>query len=147
VYAVLRQIFAEKLWTSGWIRSVAQLRIPDISGKWEGVFFSSYDDFQDERPCEMEVRQNWLTISIIFKASNSESVSIVAGLATKNASGAQLTYSYVNRANYDLSLLDHDGAQSLVLKRDAEGDLLEGDYFTNRKDGQTRGHIRLRRVQ
>lgn len=145
VYVVLRQIFAGKIWRVSWIRSIARLKMPDLGGKWEGTFRSSYDDFQSDRACEMEVKQNWLTISIIFKASNSESVSILAGLATQNAAGPQLAYCYVNRAKYDLNLLDHDGTQCLVLKRDDDGDLLEGEYFTNRKDGQTRGHMVLRR--
>jgi SMODS-associating 2TM, beta-strand rich effector domain len=146
VYTILRRWFSLKLWRMPLVRRMNMVSIPDLNGIWAGVFASSYDEFKEERECGVEIKQNWFSMSILYQAGKSESVSVMAGISVKNAAGPQLTYCYVNRAHYDQRLADHDGTQSLLLSSPNGALTLEGDYYTNRKDGQTRGHMILRRV-
>ena len=146
VYAILRRWFSLKLWRTQLVRRMNIVSIPDLNGVWERVFTSSYDDFQVERDCRVELKQNWFSMSILYSAGKSESVSVMAGISVKNAAGPQLSYCYVNRAHFDQKLADHDGTQSLLLCTRNGLPTLEGDYYTNRKDGQTRGHMLLQRI-
>lgn len=144
VYGLLRTWFVRRLWRMQWTRKVGIVTIPNLAGKWEGHFTSSYDS--SKRHCIAEICQDWLTMSVIFEAGESSSVSVMAGLTLSNASGPQLNYCYVNRANFDKQLFDHDGTQWLIYKKVNDEEFLEGDYYTSRKDGQTRGHVILRRA-
>lgn len=146
VYNLLRRWFSSQIWRCKWVRRIGIVKIPDLNGQWKGTFTSSYDDFLIERECEVEIRQDWYRMSVLYRATNSESVSVMAGISIKNAAGPQLSYCYVNRANYDRNLADHDGTQYLLLNSEGKESRLEGEYYTNRKDGQTRGHMILRRV-
>jgi len=145
VFGILLYAFSNALWRVGWLRFPMGVQVPVLAGHWEGTFRSSFDDFKTVRNCSAEIRQGWLTMSVVFKSGESSSVSILAGISVKNAAGSQLSYCYVNTANYDKRLFNHDGTQYLVLRREAHHDVLEGEYYTNRKDGQTRGHMLLRR--
>lgn len=146
VYNLLRRWFSSQVWRCGWVRRMGIVRIPNLNGRWKGTFTSSYDKYSIDRECEVIIQQDWYKMSVLYRAANSESVSVMAGVSIKNAAGPQLSYCYVNRANYDRNLADHDGTQYLLVKKSDGETRLEGDYYTNRKDGQTRGHMVLTRI-
>lgn len=145
VYSGLRRVFGARLWRTKIARTLGFVEIPDLNGSWVGTFTSSYDDFATNRKCRVEIKQNWYSMSVLYWAENSESVSVMAGISVTNAAGPQLSYCYANRARYDQNLADHDGAQFLTLTYEDGRVTLAGEYYTNRKDGQTRGHVTMYR--
>lgn len=147
VYSALRRMFGTRLWCLKIARTLGIVEIPNLNGTWLGTFTSSYDDFATSRECRMEIKQNWYSMSVLFWAENSESVSVMAGISVKNAAGPQLSYCYANRAKYDQNLADHDGTQFLRLNSEEGRAKLTGEYYTNRKDGQTRGHVVMYRKE
>ena len=68
--------------------------MPDLEGEWHGYVTSSFDDLAEHYPVSLHVRQNWTHMSIILKAGQSESHSLVSALLMDDET--ILNYQYEN---------------------------------------------------
>lgn len=119
------------------------IQFPDLSGEWEGIVKSNYQEKQNEEiPITVIIYQNFFNIQVKIKTFESKSYSIGATFDIDKERGQQqLFYSYLNTPNssvrnrseihYGSTILNFDGCNVKEL---------EGEYWTSR---ETTGEIKL----
>lgn len=129
-----------------WIRSM--LGVPDFSGRWEGWSYSVARAGCDV--LALEVAQNGLTLSIAtfseLASSESRTAAIVSDESKTRYSLIFTSDVRIHESNENVSS-NHSVTFILRLQTGAKGDILEGEYFSDRLrvDGGrgTQGPVRL----
>lgn len=144
VYSVLWFFFDRWLWRkiNRWFPDL--LQVPDLNGGWKGSVRSSYDEFSQDYPVTISVKQSWSAISIRLKADLSNSQSFTASILTQTAGACILHYTYLNepRARAVDTQVMHRGTATLELVSEGR---LEGQYY-NSRGRKTHGDICVERV-
>ena len=126
-YGIFYKIFDEWFWKK-------ITKIPDLTGSWKGKVITSYDKQKKEYPAELSIKQTWSHISLVLTTENSRSGSCLAMISTKNADGSKIHYAYENKPRHNAvsTMKQHDGTASLILMKNSDKTILEGDYYTGR---------------
>jgi len=129
-YGVLRALYDRYLWHLR-IFSVPLSEVPDLRGTWAGELHS---DFGGDTivPGVLRVQQTWSKMVVRLQTEHSSSCSESATLNTDKSSHDGLSYAYLNEPRQlSVGTMEaHRGSARLRLT--ADGDTLEGDYFTGR---------------
>jgi SMODS-associating 2TM, beta-strand rich effector domain len=143
VYGGFHWIYDSRLW-KGRFLGLALSQIPNCNGTWHGELRSSYDG-KTEIEGILLVHQTWTKIALEFRTGSSASYSRMASLNVTPGASQGLIYEYTNdpRAGAKETMHAHRGFS--FLKVSADGNWLEGDYYTGR-DRTNFGTIRLRLV-
>jgi len=131
-YSLLYAIFDRYLWSWQILRRLGIVKVPNLSGSWNGYVASSFDEYAVKHDATIRIFQNWTKIAIILETNYSKSVSLIAAIVTENPIGIVLNYEYLNepKANAKHTMHAHRGVARLTLQPD--GKALEGDYYTGR---------------
>jgi len=144
-YWLLLKIFDKWLWKYPLMRSLGIVQVPNLSGKWNGVLRSSYDNYKTEYPISLDIRQTWTHLLVKLRAEKSSSYSIIGGIVVGDGKPAMLSYDYLNEPLPDAipeTMHMHRGMVHLALMEDGS---LDGVYFTGRSRN-TFGRMQLRRA-
>jgi SMODS-associating 2TM, beta-strand rich effector domain len=148
VYAILWGCFNGFLWRVKIIRWLSGVRVPDLSGKYEGDVTSSHDRGQGEsHACTFFIRQSWTTILIRGEFETSRSCSQIAGFSVLDVDMPRLTYEYENtpKEGAPKTMHAHPGTVWFDVLCDGGRVELNGEYYTGQGRGNS-GTIRLVRV-
>ncbi len=141
-YLVFFKIFDRWLWQKGLVSRLGLVKVPVLSGNWEGHVVSSFDN----RPhrVSIRIRQTWTRISIALQSDASRSYTVVAAVQVHAPDGVVLSYQYENQPQPGaLKTMEiHLGTARLVL---SDGCILEGYYYSGR-GRQEYGSIHLERA-
>ena len=143
-YAIYYELFRHRLWRFERLRNWGWVRVPDLSGKWEGHVVTSFDEQKGKHPVSAEMVQDWTHISVKMRSKYSKSHSLVGSIFVGN--DIVLDYEYWNepRPGAVQTMHAHRGTASLILSPD--GFTLSGDYYSGR-DRQNYGSLHLKRVE
>ena len=100
--------------------------IDNLTGKYEGILKSSYDQFQDEHQVTVKIVQTMKTINISLSTRDSESYNTSAFINSANGKTV-LTYTYRNKGSAEKSLTQHDGTCTLSFNESS----VTGEYYTS----------------
>jgi len=144
-YGMLYTIFDKYLWRWHILRTIGVVKVPDLNGTWEGHLASSFDEHAARQDATIKIFQSWAQISIILETNYSKSHSLIAAIITENPIGVVLSYEYLNEPvpNAKQTMHTHRGTGRLTIQ--ANGNTLEGEYYTGR-DRQNFGILRFERV-
>jgi hypothetical protein len=119
--------------------------IPDLSGTWEGVVKSDFDNGANEQRGHLRISQRWTTIRVHYKplAGSSSSISVIAALLTADGDPT-LVYEYTNEPE-PLAISAMAPHRGLARLQYTDGGRLVGSYFTGRLR-KTAGTMEFRRV-
>lgn len=146
IFSILYAIFSKCIWKNKYVTKITG--VPNLNGKWKGKLLSSYKDPQTGQlkepiDIEMEIKQNWNSMSVHCYFPKSRSSSKMISLHVEDTKGCVLGFSYRNDSmDVAIATREFSGFNELVYKNDE----LDGVYFTNRDDG-THGTISLKRVK
>jgi hypothetical protein len=131
-FGLFYKMINNHLWKSSILGKCGLIKTPDLSGKWIAQICSSYNNFSQPINAEVIIKQNWTTISILFKGSHSRSASRVASILVNHPGQPMLSYEYVNEPNIDAvnTMHMHFGFTRLSLSDDKT--TLTGDYYSGR---------------
>ena len=141
MYGVLAWFYETKLWNKKYKR-LRFSSMPDYNGCWRGTIHSSYNGGTDV-PCELIVKQTWLTMSCELRTQSSRSYSIQAAVSEEVGLTHGLTWYYVNnpKNTSGIGMHMHFGVTHATMN----GDSMECEYFNRSKDRDTYGTIELKR--
>ncbi len=145
IYGLSHRLFDCSLWKLSILRKFGIVKIPDLNGPWKGKAISSFDGHSSSHEVTMEIQQYWSRISVVLRAPNSSSHSLIGGILIDNPMGTMLCYEYLSepRPNAPATMQTHRGTACLILGRDQQ--IFEGDYYSGR--GRTNhGVLNLRRT-
>lgn len=147
LYLILRRWMDARGWAFSPLHKLGWVRIPDLSGRWEGTLKSSHDDMGREYPCQIVIHQTWTRIAVVLTTDASRSENLVAGVLINGTDDALLVYEFENRPRMDApkSMEIHMGHATLRLERGANAELLVGEYYSGRGRSNT-GTITVERV-
>ena len=137
-YALIYSVVDRRLWRTAAMRRTGMVKVPDLSGTYDGSLVSVYKDERGERvkrDVSFTIKQTWTRISIAMEVqsdtSSSESISAVASVRSEG-DATVLTYIYKNRVNKGIAdddMGDHEGAADLKIRPDGR---MAGHYFNSR---------------
>ncbi|CEO21883.1 hypothetical protein [Paraclostridium sordellii] len=146
IFTVVDFIFKKYLWKINLIKKFH--KVPDLNGKWEGQFISSFIDENTGKgkigSCEMTVKQDWDKIHFKCKFNETYSNSINVSFNLNSIGGVSISFDYENSGSKEnLNAKAHLGFNMLKYLEDE--DTLDGIYFTdmNRK---SQGTLNVRRL-
>lgn len=133
-YGLIYFLINKFLWRQPLMHRLPLVAVPDLGGVWNGYLCSSYDGHQTKYPATLTIRQEWVDICIELATENSHSHSVIASIVTRMASGATLSYEYVNepKSHALYTMHTHRGTGHLALRKANSMLILEGDYYTGR---------------
>ena len=146
-YGLFYAVFNTWLWRSSWVRKIRLVKIPDLHGIWKGDLITSFDEHSGKHNAELQISQTWTRISINLKTDSSQSHSLIGGIITQNYSATVLDYECSNepRSHAKATMHAHRGTARLVLNKNNDLWILEGDYYSGR-DRQNYGTIRVEKA-
>lgn len=100
--------------------------IHNLTGQYKGLLKSSHDNFEEEYPVKVIIRQTMKTMEITLITQNSESHNMSAFLSSTDGKYV-LTYTYRNKGSVVNSLTQHDGTCTLSFDRNS----VSGEYYTS----------------
>ncbi|MBV5222523.1 Cap15 family CBASS effector [Staphylococcus hominis] len=145
VFTCLYALFDKHIWKWKILKKLGIIKNPNLNGVWEGVFLSSYHEFNSELPISLTIVQTWSKISIRGTFNHSDSFSNTASIKVNLGNEISLFYSYYNDKKpeyYNLGTSNHRGYANLKIK----GDLMEGKYFNDPTNNQNWGKMKLKKV-
>jgi hypothetical protein len=143
VYGLLHWAYDSWLWKLKAL-GFALSQIPNCAGTWFGVLRSSHDGNTTIEGM-IVVHQTWSRIAVEFQSESSVSYSRMAALNVTAGASQGLIYEYTNEPRADAKETMHAHRGFAFLRLSADGNWLEGDYYTGR-DRTNFGTMRLRRV-
>jgi hypothetical protein len=141
-YGLSLFVFDRYLWKLRITRMIQLVKVPNLSGTYQGELLSSFDGFKKPIPIYVEVFQTWTKISINWKTETSSSRSLVASFITNDEPNV-LTYQYLNepKASAPSTMHMHRGTTIADISKGT----LSGGCYTNR-DRQTTGQFELKKI-
>lgn len=136
--AILMSLFNSFAWK--WVHGI--IDTPVLAKKYVGTFNSDWNNENSEFDAQLEVKQTFLDISIVFKTDESRSYSVVSTIETIGGV-KRIVYLYQNEPRAELfdRSSTHKGTAELWIEEDG---VLTGNYYTDRK---TRGSIHFKPVR
>jgi len=133
-YGIYYQLFNRSLWRNvpAWTDIVS---VPNLSGRWEGELFSSYNGKRKPYKTSVEIEQTFSDIRILCYFCKSRSYSIVSGFYDHSDGNKLLQYIFHNEV-YEMAestMHDHYGMAKHVYKKSTNE--MECFYF-NEPDHQ-----------
>jgi hypothetical protein len=141
-YGFLYAWFDRRLWRARWLRKIGLVRVPNLSGEWSGFVKSSHDNITADHDVSLAIRQTWSHLSVVLRAEQSRSCSLIAAIHIDDPDGPALVYEYRNEPSSLAVETMHVHRGITHLTFDKDDDSLSGDYYTGR-DRQTHGGIRV----
>ena len=146
LFGLFYKLFDLYLWKCKWLRKTKIIKIPVLSGKWKGKYYSirrceeTNEILKTEGEVEFTIEQTWTKISIKQENEKSFSCSEIAGISINDNMGIVLRYQYRNeaKATGEATMHSHMGFNKLRYLPNKRQ--LVGDYFTD-KDRQTYGTL------
>jgi len=144
VFGILYGLFNGTIWKYNIFRRIDLIKVPNLSGKWEGTLLTSYDNHEQRHNVNVVIEQNWTEMCISLRADHSESNSQASSLLVRQNNVPLLIYNYFDepRGTATESMHSHRGTGVLKL---IASDELDGQYYTGR-DRLTYGVLRLKKV-
>lgn len=129
VTSVLMSLFNSFLWKSRIINRFVD--VPVLANSYLGFFVSDWDDKNKQNECSLEIKQTYLSVSIVFKTKESRSISNLSSIETEGKR-KKIVYTYQNEPRAELSANSpmHKGTVELWIEDDG---CLSGNYYTSRK--------------
>jgi hypothetical protein len=93
----------------------------------------------------LTIHQTWTQVVVQYETDSSTSCSHMAAINVTPGSSQGLIYEYMNDPHSTAAGTMHAHRGFTFLKQSADGEWLEGDYYTGR-DRASQGSLRLRRV-
>lgn len=128
------------------------VKIPDLNGEYEGTVEYHWDNKNQNKTCNLQIRQtaSFIKVKCSFQKegeNETSSESKKAFFDIDDVGGYSLYFYYQNRgSSKDGDTLDqHDGMTVLQVIKKGKDIRLEGDYFTNRRT-QTKGRIKVSKI-
>lgn len=145
IFYIIFESFNKFFWKQSIFRYLCSVKVPDISGKWEGTLFTSYDNHNQQRKVKVTIEQNWTEMSMVLATDQSKSHTLTSSILVMQPSGTVLSYNYFDepKSTAPKTMHSHRGTGSLELTPSGE---LEGDYYTGR-DRLTFGRIKLTKIR
>jgi SMODS-associating 2TM, beta-strand rich effector domain len=142
-YGALYTLFDSNLWRSQLARRLGLVRVPNLTGRWNGYLITSFDGHVKRHRLIINIFQSWTQISVFLTTNTSISRSCAAVIQVDDPDGLSLTYQYQNQplANAMRTMHMHFGTAML---RMSEDESLTGDYYAGR-DRRTFGRICCRK--
>lgn len=148
VFGLIFLCFDKFVWKWKILYKMGIVRTPNLTGKWEGIFSSSYHDFKEEMPACINIKQTWTSIFISGKFNQSKSYSISANLDTNKGARIVLRYVYMNQNNLIKSegtMNNHSGLTTLEFFLQ-EG-CAEGKYYNEPPQNINYGILELKKEE
>lgn len=124
-----------------WKRLKVFVKIPDVTGLYEGTLKSSFDA-EIDYSMKMTVVQTFTKISFRCEFEGSDSESTMASYLSENGNKIKFCFAYTNFAdNFEWIAPEHSGMNTVIF--DSESKTVKGRYFTNR---ETKGNFNLKKV-
>jgi hypothetical protein len=144
LYGLYYELFRRRLWRLQLFRKWGVVKVPDLSGRWDGQVATSFDERTGKHPVHAEIQQDWTHVSVKVKSAYSRSHSVVGSILTDEET--VLDYEYINEPlpGAPPTMHVHRGTASFHLS--ADGRTLSGDYYSGR-DRQNFGAIHLNKVE
>ncbi|MBI1953428.1 MAG: hypothetical protein HYS41_04815 [Candidatus Omnitrophica bacterium] len=145
VYGLFHGFFDRAAWRWPILRKIGIVKIPDLNGSWKGEAGSSFDRHSSGREITVEIQQRWSRISVVLRAPDSISRSLIGGLLTEDPIGAMLSYEYLNepKSNAPATMQTHRGTTRLIIGENLR--TLEGEYYSGRGRSSA-GVLNLKRI-
>jgi len=143
VYALLFYLFDKYFWKWGIFRKFKIIIAEDLSGEWEGISKSSYDNFKADTKIILKIGQTATKIKINGVFDSSKSVSFNESFAYSEVdNNVALFYFYRNEPNCDAekTMAMHEGCVKLVYDKAKKS--MEGSYYSGR-DRNNYGTIKV----
>lgn len=142
-YGLYYEWFRRRLWRTKRLHEWGWVKVPMLTGKWQGNVITSFDEQKGKHSIEAEILQDWTHISIRVHSAYSRSESLVGSIFIGN--DIVLDYEYRNEPlpRAAGSMHAHRGTASLILTPD--GTKLIGDYYSGR-DRQNFGSLHLTKI-
>lgn len=128
------------------------VKIPDLNGEYEGTVEYHWDDKNQNKTCNLQIRQtaSFIKVKCSFQKegeNETSSESKKAFFDTDEVGGCSLYFYYQNRGSGKGgdTLDQHDGMTVLQVIKKGKDIKLEGYYFTNRRT-QTKGRIKVSKI-
>jgi len=118
--------------------------IPDFGGTWYGGATSTHNG-ETSFEGMLTIHQTWTQIVVQYQTDSSTSCSRMAAINVTPGSSQGLVYEYMNDPHSTAAGTMHAHRGFAFLKQSADGEWLEGEYYTGR-DRASQGRLRLRRV-
>ncbi|HHW6793262.1 TPA: hypothetical protein ACU2YK_002666 [Staphylococcus aureus] len=145
IFGILYSLFDKFIWKWKILNKLGIIKIPNLNGRWEGQFQSSYYDFKENLPVSLIIEQSWSKICIKGKFNHSKSSSNTASIKVNLGKEIKLLYSYYNDKKpeyYNLGTSNHRGYANLEIYENA----MEGNYFNDPINNDNWGKMKLEKV-
>lgn len=142
LFKLLYNLMNKKLWRMKYLNK--WLGIPDISGRYEGTLYSSYNG-GTERKMELEVKQTFSEIKFtsVFEKSSSDS----SMAAMMNFDGKQVVFIFGYASDsMDIKVESNSHKGMNRLKFNLGENIVVGDYFTDRGSRPNKGNMTLKKI-
>lgn len=145
IFGVLYSLFDKFIWKWEILNKLGITKIPNLNGKWEGQFQSSYHEFKKDLPVTLVIEQSWSRICIKGKFNHSNSSSNTASIKANLGKEVKLLYSYYNDKKteyHKMGTSNHRGYANLKIN----GKSMEGNYFNDPANNKNWGKMKLEKV-
>jgi hypothetical protein len=142
-YGALYALFDTYLWRNGLLSKLGLVRIPNLTGRWNGYLISSFDGHTKHHHLVINIFQSWTHIAVFLTTATSMSRSCAAVIQVDDPEGVALIYQYQNQPLADAMKTMHMHYGTAML-RVSNGGWLVGEYYAGR-DRRTFGRIYCRR--
>jgi hypothetical protein len=133
IYGILFIVFDKWFWKCIWLRDIGIVKIPCISGEWEGELRSSHSNLKKPHSIELKIHQNWTTIRITLESKTSFSSSEMASIHSLSDSQFELRWEYHAESKIPISnQFEHRGVTMLrfeIFKGKTKPEM-RGTYYT-----------------
>jgi hypothetical protein len=105
--------------------------MPILANKYSGKLVSDWNGENKQYECKLEIKQTFLSVSVVLKTNESRSYSILSAIDSISDS-KRLVYLYQNEPRAELQNRSsiHKGTSELWIEEDGK---LQGNYYTDRK--------------
>lgn len=133
-YEMLLFFFDKWLWKISLIRKMGLVKVPNLSGKWDGTVLSSYNHHETQIKATIDIYQTWTKIKIKLSTDNSVSYSQTASVLIASPDAVILSYDYSNEpvSKAVKTMNAHRGMARHNYIVNKEKETLDGNYFTGR---------------
>lgn len=146
IFCIVFWIFNSYLWSLTFFSFL--LKIPNLSGKWEGTITLPITDNREKEEIlnvVLLVTQNWSTIDLVLKGPETISTALMAHISINNPKNIFVKWVYQVKGRTGLEQINQssEGVTKLSLISDGNIPKLEGYYYSilGRK-----GHLQVSKV-
>jgi hypothetical protein len=142
LYEIWDVILDKWLWKLGIVKSILNIKVPYVQGRWVGQLKSSYDNFHNEFPIVIEIQQTYRSMKITYYDRRAISHILVSKFIIEESLSPKLFCIYRNEpvvATIEQFQI-HYGTMILNFQNNKE---IKGTYFNNFLQRKTYGELSL----